>query len=68
MDIANNLLKGFAYYSCDCKPARVSPQAINLDACLEIWQKTLEILGLSVDYLKQVTANTSDLRMIYWDL
>ncbi|XXG68335.1 hypothetical protein AAC387_Pa06g1447 [Persea americana] len=65
-DMADNLVKGFAYYSCNCKPARMSPQATDLEVCLEVWKKTLEILGLSIDYLKQVAANnTNGLRKNY---
>ncbi|XP_026661771.2 dehydrogenase/reductase SDR family member FEY-like isoform X2 [Phoenix dactylifera] len=46
--------KGFAYYSYACKPTKESPQAMDVDLCLHVWQKTLEILHLDVDYLNQV--------------
>ncbi|XP_077242234.1 dehydrogenase/reductase SDR family member FEY-like [Tasmannia lanceolata] len=58
-NIVDGLVKGFAYYSCNCKPARASPQASDMDACLEVWHKTIEILGLNVDYLTQVIGHTS---------
>lgn len=51
---AVNVDEGFAYYSCTCKPAKESPQAMDVDLCLDVWQKTLEILPLDVDYLTQV--------------
>lgn len=63
-EVTSNLVKGFAYYSCNCKPARVSPRVADSDACLEVWQKTLEILDLSFDYLEQMTADSNGLTRI----
>ncbi|XP_010275077.1 PREDICTED: retinol dehydrogenase 12-like isoform X2 [Nelumbo nucifera] len=53
-DVARNLEKGFAYYSCNCKPGRVSPHAADMDSCLDVWQKTLDILQFNGDYLSHV--------------
>ncbi|KAF9588981.1 hypothetical protein IFM89_017660 [Coptis chinensis] len=52
--VAENLIKGFAYYSCSCKPGKLSPQAEDVDTCLEVWQKTMAILELKEDYLSEV--------------
>ncbi|XP_058071537.1 dehydrogenase/reductase SDR family member FEY-like isoform X1 [Magnolia sinica] len=67
-DVAADLEKGFAYYSCNCKPARVSAQAADVDTCMEVWQKTLEIAGLNADYLTQVMDNASNPTLIYREL
>ncbi|KAF5189917.1 Dehydrogenase/reductase SDR family member FEY [Thalictrum thalictroides] len=52
--VTENLVKGFAYYSCSCKPGKVAAKAEDLDACSVVWQKTLDILELKDDYLSQV--------------
>ncbi|KAG9439378.1 hypothetical protein H6P81_019543 [Aristolochia fimbriata] len=52
--ISENLVKGFAYYSSNCKPGKISPQAGDMDSCMEVWNKTLEISRLKTDYLEQV--------------
>ncbi|XP_020518596.1 retinol dehydrogenase 12-like [Amborella trichopoda] len=58
-DMAENLVKGFAYYSCDCKPAKVSPLAADVASCARVWEKTLHLCGLHVDYVSHViTAST----------
>ncbi|KAJ4974892.1 hypothetical protein NE237_008066 [Protea cynaroides] len=44
-DVVAHLVKGFAYYSSD------------MDACMEVWQKTMEILKLDVDYLSNMYDN-----------
>ncbi|KAL5977158.1 hypothetical protein ACLOJK_021500 [Asimina triloba] len=54
VDVGANLAKGFAYYSCNCKPAPVAAQAADMDSCLEVWKKTLEISGLDLDFLTQL--------------
>ncbi|KAJ4981618.1 hypothetical protein NE237_032455 [Protea cynaroides] len=56
-DVVAHLVRGFAYYSCYCKPARMSPRAADMDACMEVWQKTMEILKLDVDYLSNMYDN-----------
>ncbi|XP_062106957.1 dehydrogenase/reductase SDR family member FEY-like [Humulus lupulus] len=50
-DVVDNLDKGFAYYSSNCKPGKMSPLADKLEICLEIWEETLKILGLDDKYL-----------------
>lgn len=40
---------GCIYYSSNCKPAKVSAQAADTDKCLQVWDKTLELLGLPMD-------------------
>ncbi|PIA41666.1 hypothetical protein AQUCO_02200239v1 [Aquilegia coerulea] len=52
--VADNLDKGFAYYSCSCRPGKMAAKAEDMDSCLEVWQKTLDILELKDDYLSQV--------------
>ncbi|XP_043702807.1 dehydrogenase/reductase SDR family member FEY-like [Telopea speciosissima] len=59
-DVETHLVKGFAYYSCNCKPARMSPHADDMDSCLEVWRKTMEILQLNPDYLSHLMANMYD--------
>ncbi|OVA04294.1 Short-chain dehydrogenase/reductase SDR [Macleaya cordata] len=49
--VAENLVKGFAYYSYTCKPDRIASQAEDIDACFEVWKKTMEILQLDADYV-----------------
>ncbi|XP_043689842.1 dehydrogenase/reductase SDR family member FEY-like [Telopea speciosissima] len=56
-DVVCNLVKGFGYYSCNCKPARISPHVADTDSCLEVWQKTMEILKLNMNYVSHVIAN-----------
>ncbi|XP_042518960.1 dehydrogenase/reductase SDR family member FEY-like [Macadamia integrifolia] len=57
-DVAGDLVKGFAYYSCNCKPGRISPHVADMDECLEVWKKTMEILQLNINYISQdVIAN-----------
>ncbi|KAL5731706.1 NADP-retinol dehydrogenase [Ranunculus cassubicifolius] len=51
--VSDNLIKGFAYYSCTCKPGKVSSKAEDTDACLDVWQKTLQLLDVKDDYLSQ---------------
>ncbi|XP_010275893.1 PREDICTED: retinol dehydrogenase 12-like [Nelumbo nucifera] len=58
--VADDLDNGFAYYSCNCKPGRVSPHVANMDSCLDVWKKTLEILQLDDNYLSQMIANTNE--------
>ncbi|KAF6150605.1 hypothetical protein GIB67_022217 [Kingdonia uniflora] len=50
-DVGESLVNGFGYYSCDCKPSRVSPKALDNEACLDVWQKTIDILELNEDDL-----------------
>ncbi|KAF5177983.1 Retinol dehydrogenase, partial [Thalictrum thalictroides] len=52
--VADNLVKGFAYYSSSCKPGKTAAKAEDMDSCLEVWQKTLDILQLEDDYVSQV--------------
>ncbi|PON89656.1 Short-chain dehydrogenase/reductase [Trema orientale] len=52
--VVDSLDKGFAYYSSNCKPAKVSPLADKMEVCLEIWEETLNILGLDVYYLSHI--------------
>lgn len=40
---------GCIYYSFNCKPAKVSAEAANTDKCLQVWDKTLTLLGLPMD-------------------
>eukprot|EP01018_Ginkgo_biloba_P030811 Gb_19713 [translate_table: standard] len=37
----------FAYYSYNCRPAKISTQATDSATAIKIWEKTLELLGLS---------------------
>ncbi|KAI3988660.1 hypothetical protein MKX01_027024 [Papaver californicum] len=50
-DVTGSLCSGFAYYSYDCKPDRISLVANDTDACCEVWQKTMEVLRLDHDYV-----------------
>ncbi|XP_030485160.2 dehydrogenase/reductase SDR family member FEY [Cannabis sativa] len=50
-DVVENLDKGFAYYSSNCKPGKMSPIAENMETCFKIWDETLKILGLDPNYL-----------------
>ena len=52
--VAENLVEGFACYSCACQPVKEAPQAMDVDACLNVWQKTLEILHLNVHYFANI--------------
>ncbi|KAJ0963211.1 hypothetical protein J5N97_028333 [Dioscorea zingiberensis] len=52
--VAENLNEGFAYYSSHCTRAKESLQAMNVNACLNVWKKTIQILDLDVDYLSQI--------------
>ncbi|KAI3888646.1 hypothetical protein MKX03_030923 [Papaver bracteatum] len=56
-DVAKSLYGGFAYYSYDCKPDRISPLAYDTNACCEIWKKTMEILQLDNDYVLHLRDN-----------
>lgn len=40
---------GCIYYSSNCKPAKVSAQAADTAECLQVWDKTLAVLGLPMD-------------------
>ncbi|KAH7533651.1 hypothetical protein FEM48_Zijuj04G0154300 [Ziziphus jujuba var. spinosa] len=53
-ELVDNMVKGFAYYSSNCKPAKVSPQANDMKACKDVWEETLNILGLDFNYLSQI--------------
>ncbi|KAL5581561.1 hypothetical protein UlMin_014003 [Ulmus minor] len=53
-EVVGNMVKGFVYYSSNCKPAKVSPQAENMEACLDVWEETLSILGFNVYYLSNI--------------
>lgn len=46
---------GCIYYSSNCKPAKVSAEAANTDKCLQIWYKTLALLGLPVNCTQRST-------------
>ncbi|XP_042478784.1 dehydrogenase/reductase SDR family member FEY-like [Macadamia integrifolia] len=59
-EVEAHLVKGFAYYTCNCKPARMSPHTADMDACLDVWQKTMEILQLNTDYLSHVMTGMCD--------
>lgn len=52
--VVDNLVNGFAYYSSNCKPSTVSRQASDTHSCLEVLQKTMEILDLNPNYLDQL--------------
>ncbi|MCL7034432.1 hypothetical protein MKW94_009304 [Papaver nudicaule] len=56
-DVTESLNNGFAYYSYDCKPDKISPLAYDTDACCEVWQKTMEILGVDHDYVSHLLDN-----------
>ncbi|XP_068655952.1 dehydrogenase/reductase SDR family member FEY-like [Aristolochia californica] len=58
--VADNLVKGFAYYSSNCKPGKVSPQAGDMESCMGVWKKTLEISRVKLDYLEQVLDGASN--------
>ncbi|KAL5581518.1 hypothetical protein UlMin_013960 [Ulmus minor] len=49
-EVVGNMVKGFVYYLRNCKPAKVSPQAENMEACLDVWEETLSILSFTVNY------------------
>ncbi|XP_024027823.1 dehydrogenase/reductase SDR family member FEY [Morus notabilis] len=50
--VVDKMVKGFAYYSSNCKPAKVSPQAAKMEACLDVWEATLSTLDLDINYLR----------------
>ncbi|KAL5701656.1 NADP-retinol dehydrogenase [Ranunculus cassubicifolius] len=55
--VADNLVKGFAYYSVSCKPGKISSKSEDMDACLDVWQKTLELLDIGNDCLSPIFDN-----------
>lgn len=52
--VAENLVEGFAYYSCFCKPVKEAPQAMDISSCLNVWEKTLENLHLDVENITNI--------------
>ncbi|KAL5581514.1 hypothetical protein UlMin_013956 [Ulmus minor] len=50
-EVVGNMVKGFVQ---NCKPAKVSPQAENMEACLDVWEETLSILSFTVNYLSNI--------------
>lgn len=40
---------GCIYYSSNCKPAKVSAEAADTEKCLQVWDKTVALLGLPMD-------------------
>ncbi|GMN27222.1 hypothetical protein TIFTF001_001557 [Ficus carica] len=58
-EVVENMEKGFAYYSSNCKPAKVSPLALKLEVCLAVWKATLSILDLSINYLSHIQVKSN---------
>ncbi|KAJ0966828.1 hypothetical protein J5N97_023745 [Dioscorea zingiberensis] len=42
------------YISHDCRPMNASEEAHNLETSLEVWEKTLEMIGLPLDSLEKL--------------
>ncbi|KAF6150612.1 hypothetical protein GIB67_022224 [Kingdonia uniflora] len=56
-DVGENMVNGLRYYSCDCKRSKVSPKALDNEACLDVWEKTMDVLELNEDELIRVIIN-----------
>ncbi|KAK1327279.1 hypothetical protein QJS10_CPA01g00496 [Acorus calamus] len=57
--VEDDLVDGFTYYTCNCKPAPTSVQAIDREACLDVFRSTLEVLNTST-YEKNLTQLLDD--------
>lgn len=43
-----------AFISQDCTPTNASEEAHNVETSLEVWEKTLELIGLSSDAVERL--------------
>ncbi|XP_009763378.1 dehydrogenase/reductase SDR family member FEY-like [Nicotiana tabacum] len=43
-----------AFIGCHCKPTNPSKEAHNVETCYQVWEKTLEMVGLSTDVVDMI--------------